>query len=93
MGMLEYLCEHELSQSWLAENADIIEDANGILQDLPNVIKEHVMHNLDEFVVAGDLKATFDNIAVFAESSYVSMLEKLSAMINGDQLIDEGEEL
>lgn len=89
MGMLEYLCEHELSQSWLAENADVIEEAGSIVDDLPNVVKEHVMHNLGDFIVAGDLKATFDNIAIFAESSYTSMLEKLSAMINGDQLLED----
>ena len=89
MEMLEYLYEHELSQSWLAENADLIEEANSILEDLPNVVKEHVQANLDDFIVAGDLKATFDNIAIFAESSYVTMLEKLSAMINGDQLLED----
>lgn len=91
--MLQDLIKYQFGEQFLNENMDLVLEANNIFKQLPEVIKEHVSANLDDFLVIGDVKSTYNNIKIFTESAVETMLDNLSKMISGDIIIDNDNDI
>lgn len=78
MEALQLLLEDEGIQKLIDEQEEAILSSSGLLVEFTDVVKEEVMSNLDEFIVPGDLGATYENIKVFTEASVSSFANSLS---------------
>ena len=87
MEMLQVLLEDENIQSLISENEDVILPAANVFHEFPAVVKDYIQENLEEFIVPGDISATYENMVTFTTSAASNMLNELTMMISGD--IDE----
>ena len=84
MEMLQVLLENESIQNIITENEDVILPAANVFHEFPAVVKDYIRENLEEFVVPGDLKATYENMVTFSTSAANNMLNELTLMISGE---------
>lgn len=84
MEMLQVLLENEDIQNIITENEDVILPASTVFHEFPAVVKDYIKENLDEFVVPGNLNATYENMVTFATSAANNMLNELTLMISGE---------
>ena len=84
MEMLQVLLENEDIQNIITENEDVILPAANVFHEFPAVVKDYISENLDEFVIPGDLKATYENMVTFATSAANNMLNELTLMVSGE---------
>lgn len=82
MEMLQTLLENESIQTIINENENLILENAQIFHDYPQFIKTHIQENLENFIVPGNIKATYENMVQFTESSVVSLLEELTSNFN-----------
>ena len=78
MEALKILLEDEGIQTLIDEQEEAIVKSSELLVEFTDVIKEEVMGNLENFIVPGDLNATYDNIKTFTEASVSSFANSLS---------------
>ena len=84
MEMIQVLLENESIQNIITENEDVILPAANVFHEFPAVVKDYIRENLDEFIVPGDLKATYENMVTFSTSAANNMLNELTLMISGE---------
>lgn len=89
MEMLQVLLEDEGVQNLITENEDVIIPASNVFHEFPQVVKDYIQENLDEFIVPGDLKATYENMVTFSASAAANMLNELTDLISGQTPIEE----
>lgn len=79
MQLLNVLLEDEGIQKYLNENEQEIVQKTEMFNNFPQDVKNYIQENLEEFIVKGDLKQTYQNMVSFTESAVVSFLEDLTA--------------
>lgn len=89
MELLQALLENEVSQQYLNENSELILAASEVFAEFPQVIRDYIRENLDDFIEPGDLEATRENMIIFTDSAVSTLLEELSGMINGTVPLEE----
>lgn len=78
MEALQIVLEDEGVQQMIDENATAINESSETLVQFSDVIKDHIMENLDQFVEPGNLSDTHDNIKVFTEAAVSHFANELS---------------
>ena len=79
--ILSTLLENEGIQNFLTVKEDAILEGAKAFHEYPQVIKNHILENLDQFIVPGDIKATYSRMVSFVESSVSQILSELSMQI------------
>jgi len=81
MDCLNVLFENEAIQNYVAEKEeDILAGANAF-HEYPQVVKDHVMENLNQFI-GNTVEETHENIAEFARTSAFQYLHELVDLID-----------
>ncbi len=78
MSMLQLLAESDAGQMYMNNNEDAILEATDYFHSTPEYVKQFIYENLDQFVVPGDLNATYENVFEFTHSTVVQILENIS---------------
>lgn len=81
MQLLQELCENPAAQACLDAKESEIMEATGAFLQFPQQIKDHIVENLEQFIVPGNLQATYEGMVVFAENAVVGALTGLSEQI------------
>ena len=82
MEMLQVLLEDESVQKIINENESVILEGSNLFHQYPQYVKDYIQENLNEFIVPGDLKATYEKMVSFTESSVINLLEQLTEEFN-----------
>lgn len=69
MQLLQTLTENEGVQAHLDSKQSEIMEACASFGEFPQQVKDHIMENLDQFIVPGDLQATYNHIVSFTENA------------------------
>lgn len=89
MKVLTALLENESVQQLLTEDEELIVAASGAFEATPEVVKDYIKENLEEFLVPGDVKATYENMVEFTAEFAKTFLEDLVLQINGEVSLEE----
>ena len=79
MEMLTTFLENEGVQTLINDNEKAILESAVLFHSYPQVVKDYIQENLDQFIVPGNLEATYNNMVAFTESTVMSLLEELSS--------------
>lgn len=82
--LLEQIFEDEDVQNYVDGSAEQIEEAAGIFHEMPQQVKDYIMENLQDFVVPGDLNATYVKMVDFTENVVANSLNDLCDAIVGE---------
>lgn len=82
MEYLQMLSESEEGQTFINENQEAILEATEVFHSTPQEVKDYIGENLEQFLVPGDLKATYENMTSFVENTVVQILSNLSEQIS-----------
>lgn len=83
MEILQSITESEDGQLFINENQEAILEATELFHATPQEVKGYIGENLEQFLVPGDLEATYENMTSFVESTVVQVLTNLSDQISG----------
>lgn len=83
MKLLSALLEEQACQEYINANEGPILEAAEQFHETPQKVKDYIFENLHEFVVPGDLNATYEKMVIFAESCAVQTLNELSSNLIG----------
>lgn len=81
---LAAIFEDEDVQEYVDSQADMISEAAGLFHETPQMVKDYIFENLENFVVPGDLKTTYSRMVSFVESYVIDTLDGLCSEIVGE---------
>lgn len=82
--MLEAIFENEEVTSYVDSCGEQIEEAAAIFHETPQQIKDYIAENMEQFLVPGDLEATYVKLVDFVENCVVNNLNDLCEAIIAD---------
>ena len=79
--MLEAIFEDEDVSGFVDSCSELIQEAAGLFHETPQQIKDYIFENLQDFVIPGDVDATYVNMVQFVENCVINNLTDLSNAI------------
>lgn len=83
-SLLAAIFEDEDVVNYVNSQEDAILEGAEIFHQTPQQIKDYIAENLDDFVVPGDLEATYENLVNFVAYCTEQNLNAISDAIVGD---------
>lgn len=82
MELLQLLSESEAGQGFINENEESILEATAQFHETPQQIKDYIIENLEDFIVPGDVPATYNKMVDFVTNQVVGNLHELADVLS-----------
>lgn len=88
MSLLEQFFESDECQEYITENDEILEAAQDVILEFPKSLKDYILEHIEEFLVPGDLDATYENMVEFVSGGTERYYYEICSMLRGENLED-----